>query len=104
MGFPCGQLFFWSQWQLEQEPLEQELHPEPEDPAKGFSTPLIPKTESFLSTFGELHLGHSTLVEEKTSFSNSCAHWAHLYSKMGILYYTTKPVLTFRSPPLPAWP
>jgi hypothetical protein len=58
-----------------------------EVPAKGFSTPLMPNTESFFSTFPEPHEGQLTAREPMTSFSNSSPHEGHLYSKMGIKNY-----------------
>lgn len=58
----------------------QEVQPEEDVPAKGFDTPLIPKTESFFFTSPEPHLGQSTFVVLKTSFSNSCSHLRHTYS------------------------
>ncbi len=67
--------------QEEQEFLEQELFEGQEAvPAKGFSTPLIPKTESFLTTSAESHSGQAGVFEPKTSFSNSMAQEEHLYS------------------------
>lgn len=64
-----------------QELFEQELFEEQElDPAKGFSTPLIPKTESLLITSLESHPGQAGVFVPKTSFSNSLAQEEHLYS------------------------
>jgi hypothetical protein len=62
--------------------LVHDVHPEEEE--EDFSTPLIPKTENFLFTFFDLHLGQLTLREPKTSSSNSCPHASHMYSNMGI--------------------
>jgi hypothetical protein len=59
-----------------QEPLLQELQPD-EEPAKGFSTPLIPKVESFFFTSFDAHFGHSTSLFPKTSFSNSSLQLLH---------------------------
>jgi hypothetical protein len=69
-----------SQPQEEHEDLLHEDLLHEEEPAKGFSTPLIPKTESFFSARPEPHPGHSTNWEPKTSFSNSSPQSPHLYS------------------------
>ena len=57
---------------------EDLLHEEP--PAKGFSTPLIPKADIFFEVFSEPHPGHLTAPEPKTSSSKSFPHLSHLYS------------------------
>jgi hypothetical protein len=67
---------------------EQELHVDllqevqfAEDvPANGFSTPLMPKTESFLSTSEDWHFMHKTCREPNTSISNSSPQALHRYS------------------------
>jgi hypothetical protein len=56
-----------------QVPLLQEVHPE-SDPAKGLSTPLIPKVDIFFLTSFDEHFGQSTSLFPKTSFSNSSLH------------------------------
>ena len=67
--------------------LEQEEQPEELEPAKGLSTPLIPKVENFFVTSSLSHLGHFTTVELITSISKSLPHAPHLYSKIGINKY-----------------
>jgi hypothetical protein len=69
--------------------LLQELQPE-EVPAKGFSTPLIPKRESFLFTSSEPHSGHFAFCEPKIRSSKSLPHEPQLYSNMGMVNYSTK--------------
>lgn len=66
----------------------QELHDDeeqveqPDDAPR--STPLMPKTENFFVTFGELQLGQETCGLPKTSFSKSWPQASHRYSKIGI--------------------
>jgi len=67
--------------------LEQEEQPEELVPAKGLSTPLMPKVENFLVTSALSHFGHLTSAEPITSFSKSLPHAPHLYSKIGIFNY-----------------
>jgi hypothetical protein len=43
-----------------QEPLLQEVQPADEEPAKGFSTPLIPKAEIFFVRSPDEHFGQQT--------------------------------------------
>jgi hypothetical protein len=43
-----------------QEPLLQEVQPADEEPANGFSTPLIPNAESFLARSLDEHFGQHT--------------------------------------------
>jgi hypothetical protein len=63
-----------------QEPFEQDDLLHEDDPAKGLSTPLMPKAENFLVTSEELHFGQIISWEEFiTSFSNSSPQ-EHLYS------------------------
>jgi hypothetical protein len=71
--------------------LEQEVQPDEDEPAKGFSTPLIPKTENFFVTSLEPHFGQETSFETKTRTSNSSLQAGHMYSKMGITQYNTRP-------------
>jgi hypothetical protein len=75
-----------------QEGFAQEPQPELAVPAKGFSTPLIPKTESSFSTSDEAQDGHSTAGEPKTSFSNFAPQALHLYSNIGmdIVYHSPR--------------
>jgi hypothetical protein len=61
-----------------QEDFAQE--PQEDCPAKGFSTPAMPKRESFFTTFSVPHAGHPTDWEPYTSFSKSFPHWEHVYS------------------------
>jgi len=65
--------------QVLQDPLLQDVHPD-DEPAKGFSTPLMPNMESFFFTSSDEHLGQLTALFPKTSFSNSSSQAAHLYS------------------------
>ena len=51
-----------------------------------FSTPLIPKTENFLTTPDELHEGQETELFPKTIFSKSDPQAEHLYSNIGICH------------------
>jgi hypothetical protein len=40
----------------------------------------VANTDSFLSSRVEWHAGHSGVVPERTSASNSWPHWGHAYS------------------------
>ena len=73
--------------QDEQEDLPHVLFEQLSLPAKGFSTPLMPKTESFLATSSEPHLGQAGTRAPKTRLSNSSPQAEHLYSKMGICIF-----------------
>jgi hypothetical protein len=66
-----------------QELHELALHEEQLD-AVCLSTPLIPKTENFLTTFTELHEGQETELFPKTIISKSDPQAEHLYSNIGI--------------------
>jgi hypothetical protein len=57
-----------------QEPLLQELLQPDEEPAKGFSTPLMPKLDIFFLTSFDEHFGQSTTVLLNTSFSKFSQH------------------------------
>jgi len=63
-----------------QEPLLQELHPAEDEPAKGLSTPLMPNADIFFFTLLDEHLGQTTSLFPKTSFSKSSSHTLHWYS------------------------
>jgi hypothetical protein len=57
-----------------QEPLLQELLQPEEEPAKGLSTPLMPKLDIFFLTSFDEHFGQSTTVLLNTSFSKFSQH------------------------------
>jgi hypothetical protein len=69
--------------------LLHEVQPD-ELPVNGLSTPLMPKSESFLLTLREPQLGQSTSWEPNMSFSKSSPHSSHLYSNIGIIDYNTQ--------------
>jgi len=75
--------------------LLQEEQPE-EDPANGFSTPLIPKTENFFFTSSEPQDGHVALREPIARNSKSFSQDTHLYSNMGMNHYNIPPLRSER--------
>lgn len=70
--------------------LLQEVQFADDVPANGFSTPLMPKTESLLATSDDWHFVQDTFWEPKTSFSNSFPQVLHRYSKMGMHNYSIR--------------
>jgi len=60
-----------------QDPLLQDVQPDDDAPARGLSTPLMAKVESFFFTSSDEHFGQLTALFPKTSFSNSSSQVLH---------------------------